>query len=83
LDNRLPASKVTFDRFLQSLKQELEIVSIDEGIQIDRSNEHPRKANSRMVEILHPNSNVTVESFWQDRKHDLEILFTDEGMQID
>jgi hypothetical protein len=35
-----PASNVKFERVQQSLKQALEIVSTDEGIQIDSRDEH-------------------------------------------
>jgi hypothetical protein len=39
LASLMPALKVTFERLLQWLKQNFEILSIDEGIQIDSSEE--------------------------------------------
>jgi hypothetical protein len=64
----------------QYKKQSSEIVSADEGIQIDSSDVHIRNAHSPMVEILVPDSNAKFQRLLQDAKHDLEIVSMDEGM---
>jgi hypothetical protein len=61
----------------------LEIVSIDEGIQIDCSAEHLSNADSGRFEIWQPCSNAKCEIVWQDLKQELEMSSIDEGMQID
>jgi hypothetical protein len=68
---------------LQDEKQDFEIVSIDEGMQIDRSAEQPANANSPRFESREPRSKVKSERFSQSQKQDLEIVSIDEGMQID
>jgi hypothetical protein len=60
----------------------LEIVSIDAGRQIDRSDEHHSNADSPSLTIAEPASNAKCEMLLQDRKHELEIVSIDEGMQI-
>jgi hypothetical protein len=59
------------------------MVSNDEGIQIDRSDEQFRNADSRGFEILQPISNVKKERVAQFRKQFLETVVIDEGIQID
>jgi hypothetical protein len=61
----------------------LPIVLIDEGMQIEESDEQYENADSPRVESLQPDSNVTVKSFPQDWKQCAEIVSTDEGIQID
>jgi hypothetical protein len=53
-----PEAKVTVKRPEQSLKQRLEIVSIDEGMQMDRSAEQEDKPRRPKVEMRQPASNV-------------------------
>jgi hypothetical protein len=59
---------------VQLLKQDLEIVSIDEGRQIDCSAEQEEKAVSPRLEILEPAANVKIERFVHSRKQDPEIV---------
>jgi hypothetical protein len=61
----------------------LEIVSTDDGMQIDSSDEQEANADLPNIESWQPDSNVTVERLPQFLKQDLEIVLTDEGMQID
>jgi hypothetical protein len=56
-----PGSNVTFERFVQSLKQDSGIVSMDEGMQIDSSDQHSENAKSPRVEGLKSAANVTEE----------------------
>jgi hypothetical protein len=64
------------------MKQRLEIVKIDEGIQIDRSDEHLENDPVEKVEIAEPNSNARKESFEHHEKDNLGgIGPIDEGMQ--
>jgi hypothetical protein len=44
------------------MKQSLEMVTIDEGMQIDSNDEHPAKADSPRIETLLPDSNLTDET---------------------
>jgi hypothetical protein len=50
------------------MKDEWEIMSIDEGRQIDRSNAQPSNAESATVESLEAGSNATVDSCSQRLK---------------
>jgi hypothetical protein len=68
---------------VQSKKQPDEMVSIDEGIQIDWSDEQFSNADSPRVETLQQLSNVKIERFAQSKKHFLEMVSSDEGIQID
>jgi hypothetical protein len=61
----------------------LQIVSTDEGIQIDRSDKQFSNANSPRVEIRHPPSNVNVERLRQLAKQHFAIPSIDEGIQIE
>jgi hypothetical protein len=56
---------------------------MDEGIQIDSSDEQFRNADSPRIEVLQPDSNVNFLSCEQSLKHDFEIVSIDEGIQID
>jgi hypothetical protein len=56
---------VKAERLQQSLKQDLEIVSTDEGIQTDRSCAQFEKADPPRIETREPDSNVTLERFLQ------------------
>jgi hypothetical protein len=82
-DSLEPGSKTMARRFLQPVKQELEIVSIDDGRQIDPSDEHPRNADSPRLETREPGSNVKVESVLQPSKQDFGIASVHEGLQLD
>jgi hypothetical protein len=68
--------------FGQSSKHDMEMVSIDAGRQIDRSDSHPSKTNSPSFDILQPLSTVRLESLSQDWKQRSEIVSMDDGMQI-
>jgi hypothetical protein len=59
------------------------MVSIDEGIQIECSDEQFPNANSPRPETLQQLSNVKIERFLQPLKQFLEMVSTDEGIQID
>jgi hypothetical protein len=78
-----PTSNSKSSRSLQGVKQDLEIVSIDEGRQIDQSEEQWSKADSPRFESREPGSKVKCSRFRQDRKHSWAIVSTEEGMQID
>jgi hypothetical protein len=78
-----PHSKVAVDNFLQDLKHDPEIASIDEGMQIDVSDKQYSNTDLPRFKSLQPHSNVTVDSFVQPLKHDAEIVSTDEGTQMD
>jgi hypothetical protein len=56
---------------------------MDEGRQIDESDEQLENADSPRVKSLHPDPNVTLESFSQQLKQPLQIVSTHEGIQID
>jgi hypothetical protein len=58
------------------------MASIDDGMQIDRSEGQKKNADSPRLEILPPGSNVRQESSWQQQKQPLGILSIDDGMQI-
>jgi hypothetical protein len=59
------------------------MVSIDSGIRIDRSDEHPRNAHPSTFEMREPLSNVKFERSLQPSKANLQIVRTAAGMQID
>jgi hypothetical protein len=59
------------------------MVSIDEGIQIDWSDEQLSNAQQPSFETLQPFSNVKIERFVQLQKHFLEMVSIDEGIEID
>jgi hypothetical protein len=61
----------------------LQIVSTEEGIQIDASDEHFQNAESSIHESLEHDSNVTTERTVQKAKHSLQIFSTEEGMKSD
>jgi hypothetical protein len=58
---REPGSNVKTERRLQYQKQPLEIISIDEGIEIDRTSEQPENADSPRVKTFERGSNAKVE----------------------
>jgi hypothetical protein len=68
---------------VQLEKQLSEMVSIDEGIQIDRSDEQCANADSPSVETLQQLSNVKIERFLQLEKQSSAMVVIDEGIQID
>jgi hypothetical protein len=74
---------MTLDRDEQHAKDHLETVSMDEGRQIDRSDEQLQKAPWPSSESLLLPSNVTVKSCAVEAKQSLEMTSIDEGMQID
>jgi hypothetical protein len=59
------------------------MIPIEEGMQIDTSDEHHKNVNSPRTEILQPDSNVKDDRFPQLVKQLPETVSTDEGMQID
>jgi hypothetical protein len=59
------------------------MISIDEGIQIDSSDEQLENADSPRFEILEPLSNVKIERFVHLKKQYEEMVPIDEGIQID
>jgi hypothetical protein len=80
---RQPGSKMTLIRFVQNQKQHLEIISTDEGIQIDRSDKQFANADAPKVEIWQFESNVTVERLPQNLKPQERISLVDGGTHID
>jgi hypothetical protein len=50
---------------VQSWKQDSRIASVDEGMQIDPSDEHQQNADSPNLETREPGSKVKVESCQQ------------------
>jgi hypothetical protein len=60
----------------------VEIASIDEGIHIDSSDEHPANADSPRNQTLQPSSKITSE-IPEAKKQDLEIVSIEEGICID
>jgi hypothetical protein len=67
--------------FLLSPKPDLEIVSMDEGRQIDVSDENRSNAGSPGIDNLDTDSNVTVERLSQPLKDFLAIVSTDDDRQ--
>jgi hypothetical protein len=59
IDTLAPDSKMNLRRRSQSQKQNLSILSTDEGRQTDLSDEQPSNARSPNVEIFDPGSNLT------------------------
>jgi hypothetical protein len=81
--SREPGSRTILPRFSHFSKQDAAIVSIDFGIRIDRSDEHPPNADSATLEIWAPPSNVKSERSLQPSKANLQIVRTAAGIQID
>jgi hypothetical protein len=77
------ASNGNAKRCLQLTKDELEMVSIDEGRQIERSDEQPSNPESATVERAEPRSNVTIKRLLQRPKQSSGIVTIEEGIQID
>jgi hypothetical protein len=63
----------------------LDIVSINEGIQIEMecSDEQCANAVSPKMELREPDSNLTIERCVQSGKQRSDIFSIDEGIQID
>jgi hypothetical protein len=59
------------------------MTSIDEGMQIDESNEQRQNADLSICESLEFDSNLTHESSSHGEKQFSPMSSTDEGMQID
>jgi hypothetical protein len=78
-----PGSNVKFARLSHGLKQDLEIVTSDEGTQRDRSDKQYSNAESPKLETVEPRSKVKFESPLQPQKQRFEIVATDGGIQID
>jgi hypothetical protein len=78
-----PDAKVRSQSFLHDLKQPWQIVRIDEGMQIDCSDEHFSNAESPRHETRQRGSNATVKRILQWLKQCEAIVSTEEGMQID
>jgi hypothetical protein len=64
-------------------KHSLEIVSIDEGIQIDRTDEQFLNVDSPRIETVQPLSKVNFERFVHFPTQESEIVSVDERIQID
>jgi hypothetical protein len=77
-----PPSKVTIARFLHPEKQDVRRCLIDEGIQIEASDEQEEKAVSCTVEIRESLSNMMLERFAHFEKQASEIVSIDRGTQI-
>jgi hypothetical protein len=73
-------SKSILSRVWQPPKQHFAIVSTDEGIQIDRSDEQFENADSPRTERWQLESKVTVDRLVQSWKHTLQIVSIDEGI---
>jgi hypothetical protein len=56
---------------------------IDEGKQIDRSEEQPPNADSPRIETAEPGSKITFERPVQPPQQSAGIVSIDEGIQID
>jgi hypothetical protein len=65
------------------LKQYSQIFSTEQGIQIDESDEHSKKAQRSMHDSLESDSNVIVERERHRKKHFSQIFSTEQGIQID
>jgi hypothetical protein len=78
-----PVSNVNLERRWEYSKQESEIVSMDEGIQIDSSDPQNANAHSPRTDNLLPDSKTTSQRVSHAMKQDLPIVSTDEGIQID
>jgi hypothetical protein len=81
--SRHPAPKTMLASLSQPSKQELEIVSIDEGIKIDSSAKQTANARSPRCATLESGSNLKFERCVQLLKHSSPIVSIDEGRQID
>jgi hypothetical protein len=68
---------------VQLLKQPLESVSIDGGIQSDVSDTQPVNAHAPRVKTPPPGSNTKTESRAQLLKHDVDMISIDVGIEID
>jgi hypothetical protein len=66
---------------VHDLKQVFEILSTDEGMQTDSSDEHPSNADRSRAEISDPGSNVNLERLVQSLKQDAEIPASAEEIQ--
>jgi hypothetical protein len=64
------------------MKQHFAIVSIDEGIQIDRRELHDANADRPRTEIFEPDANVTFASRLHRTKPPSEISSIDAGKAI-
>jgi hypothetical protein len=64
-------------------KHDEPIISTEDGIQIDTSDEHPENARSSIRRTFEPDSNITDESETQPRKHSRGTISTNAGMHID
>jgi hypothetical protein len=59
------------------------MISTDDGMQIDESDEQPENAPPARRETLDSPSNVIVERVEHRKKHCSAMISTDDGMQID
>jgi hypothetical protein len=64
------------------VKQNGQIFSTEEGIQIDESDKQFWNARYSIHESLEPDSNVIVERDSQSEKQESQIFSTEEGIQI-
>jgi hypothetical protein len=59
------------------------MISAEEGMQMDKSDEHSQNASSSICRSLEPLSNARPERAWHIWKHFARMTRTDEGMQTD
>jgi hypothetical protein len=76
-----PRSNVKFESLWRPKKQDVGIVPIDDGMQIDWNAQH-ENANWPRIETLDGDSKVKVERR-ECARHDSPIVSTDEGMPTD
>jgi hypothetical protein len=74
---------VIVERELHPSKQYSQIVSTEEGIQIDESDEQAPNAQHPIHESLESDSNVIVAREGHRKKQESQIVSTEEGIQID
>jgi hypothetical protein len=68
-----PGANATFVSNVQLLKQKLEMVSTDEGMQMDLRDRHEANADSPRIESLPPASNSKLDRFLQLLKQNLAM----------
>jgi hypothetical protein len=76
-------SNVNVDRALQSLKQDPEIISIDDGMKKSLRQQQPENVDSPKTEIFEPDSKSNLarpEHFW---KQPFDRLLIDRGRHSD
>jgi hypothetical protein len=82
-ENVEPASKLTLESAVHSVKQPWQSHSTDDGIQIDESGEQGHNPYASIRESLQSDSHGTLEIASQQLKQRSQSSSTDDGMQID